>query len=402
MASDAWEDSKNVVAVDAGSLSAYDAGMDELTTSADRGPDEGVVDIGFHNPSQYECVDLRATDLFGTVSPAREMHDGAYVHYNIDDDNASGNYLADYTETEQYVANEDDLKLLQIAASDSLTSGTVVLTRNNEAVRVWKSPQKGAGNEVLTGSPHQPDTEGNGKKTWDLSDPGERQEFNSVKGSLYVEGVQLGTALLAVTYTSGQTEVADQITYTLIAATCGLDAGVPQPGAQRRADLQRDYPGLLGCEWSVTDPKPEEGSNYDCVAWSVGRTDACLSDWSVIDDRFDEYPWGNATWIAELSDYDDFYAWHGYVVASNMNDADIILYANPPTSDWHYPDAITHAARRVGQAEPDSPTSQCQCGAGRWAMFESKLNPFRERIEHRWDQLTGGGIGYPFRYYRKQ
>ena len=115
------------------------------------------------------------------------------------------------------------------------------------------------------------------------------------------------------------------------------------------------------------------------------------------------YPWGNGNWRIEISDFDGFYLEQGYVVTSNIDAADIILYTNPPSWDpWEHPDAITHAARRVGQSEPASPTSQCQCGAGKWVMFESKLTNWRERIEHRREALTGEPIGYPFRYYRKQ
>jgi len=41
----------------------------------------------------------------------------------------------------------------------------------------------------------------------------------------------------------------------------------------------------------------------------------------------------------------------------------------------------------------------CQCGRGKWIMYESKCGDY-ERIEHVWDQLNDGEYGDPIRYYK--
>jgi hypothetical protein len=333
------------------------------------------VDIGFHF---WSYVDLQATDLYGTLLPSEELDPGAYVHYNIDDDNASS--TEDHEEDD--VSDEDDLKNLNILVDDSAMIDTVVLSRSNASAQVWKSATKGAGNKILTGSTYQPDTDGNGKKTWDLSNPTQRQDFNSVKDSLYVEGRDEGTATLKVKYQNEATEVEDTINYTFIAATCG-----EQPDALTRLQREAIFPALVGCEYSITAP---QSLDYNCIAWSVEIINEVI--WWQVDQDY-----GDDDDVLESSDFDAFYDFYGYTLTGDIDEADILLYNDPPGPPEN-PEGIEHAARVVGS----DVTEGCGCGAGKWIMFESKLGDF-ERLEHRRDQLNGPSFayGWPFRFYKK-
>jgi len=79
--------------------------------------------------------------------------------------------------------------------------------------------------------------------------------------------------------------------------------------------------------------------------------------------------------------------------ASGPADAECIYYRMP--RDWHYgqgeqmPQSGYHAARKSG----------CNCGAGKWIMFQSKCGQ-AEKIEHVWDQLGGSFYGDLHRYYK--
>jgi len=69
-------------------------------------------------------------------------------------------------------------------------------------------------------------------------------------------------------------------------------------------------------------------------------------------------------------------------------EAEIVLYGKESGGGVY---EVSHAARKM----------KCDCGAGRWLMFESKLG-HNARIEHRINQLNGTEYGEPYRYYKKK
>ena len=245
----------------------------------------------------------------------------------------------------------------------------MTLGRSDDGVRVWKSATKGPGNEVLVDS----DT-----KTWDLSDPKQRADFNSLKDSLFTEGHGAGFSALCLVFgVVGQDRfVSDAVVYTFIAGDCG-DQPKTEDGQRQR--VEGAFPALARCEWSVTAPA---SSVYNCIAWSVGETDVWYSKIRSIPSEgvvgVDEV-YGDNDGVFELSDMDAFYlAKRGWSPsASGPADAMAMYYSE------------YHAAARKG----------CACGAGRWIMFESKRGGW-ERIEHVHDQLNGGSYGTPIRFYK--
>jgi len=199
-----------------------------------------------------------------------------------------------------------------------------------------------------------------------LSDPTQRNEFNTLKSNLWVEGCQKGTINVIVEYKNEKGGVAssDVVKYNFIAATCGR-----QPKPQERIDAESIFPNIEHCEWSITG---EATDAYNCIAWSVGITDKWIgkigppNDPDEYGDEFIDRDYGDNDGIFEISDVDAFYAKKGYVSAFNHNDADIIYYSG------------FHGARR----------KHCNCGAGKWIVFESKCGKWI-KIEHVWDQLNG-------------
>jgi len=84
--------------------------------------------------------------------------------------------------------------------------------------------------------------------------------------------------------------------------------------------------------------------------------------------------------VLEISDVDAFYDAKGYEpTGTGPSDADIMYYSG------------FHGARSKG----------CNCGAGKWIMFESKCGEW-ERIEHVHDQLNGSDYGVPVRFYKQK
>jgi hypothetical protein len=322
------------------------------------------------------------------VSEEEEENPGAYAHWNVDDDDENG--TADYTETGPITANdgENDLKKVVATFETQPTgpiSGKLVLRRSNANIQVWTSATKGGTNALLTGATYSADTEGNGKKTWNL--PDELSDFNTVKDSLYVEGRASGTAELTltykVTYKATTHEVTDKVKYTLIAATCGS-----APTVAQRNKFEAFFPNLVHCEWSVTGSAT---ASYNCLAWAVGETSVWYSA-KRIDEDF-----GDNDGIFETSDVDAFYlAKKGWTpTASGPEDAKAIYWCLP--TDWNY---------RVGDPLPTpgghaAAKRDCACGAGKWIMFESKCGQ-DERIEHVWDQLDGPypAYGTLHRFYK--
>jgi len=130
-------------------------------------------------------VDLMASDLYGTVAESDEEVPGAFIHFNLDNDNSSDNNVpsskhpgADYAETTSPVIGEDDLKFLALSMSPLLDKGVVVLTNTTNGV-LWNSDTKGSDSFFL----------GYGSVSWNLSDPDERDEFiQRGMNFMYMEG----------------------------------------------------------------------------------------------------------------------------------------------------------------------------------------------------------------------
>ncbi|MCX8109439.1 MAG: HYR domain-containing protein, partial [Verrucomicrobiae bacterium] len=332
-------------------------------------------------------VDLTAADLDGTVAEANEDSPGAFVHWNLDNDDSSDNTSgapkrpgADYLQTgAAKVTGENDLKSLAMALQPDMSQGTVVLTIGNAKAKIWKDYEKGSANLVLAGP---------GDKTWDLSDAAQKVEFVSLCSDLRVEGVDAGTCNIKLAYknTSGTEVCSDTVKYTFIAADCGNQPTTTGNPSQR-GRFEGTFP-LMRCEWSVTHTN-YPNTMYNCIAWSVDET----GFW--YEPEYIDVHYGNNDGIFDNSDMDAFYlAKKGWrPTASGPSDAQAMYYPLP--NPWNYgagapfPTPGYHAARKKG----------CSDGSGKWIMFESKCGA-GERIEHVWDQLNGSAYGSPARFYK--
>lgn len=334
--------------------------------------------IGAVDASKYTVVnvDLRATDLHAMVHDRDEDSPGAFVHWNIDNDDDSDNGVggpkrpgADYLQQESVVF-EDDLCQLLALFGPALAEGSVTLAIDSPNARIWKSTDKGADNLVLSGA---------GARTWNLSDAGARNEFMSLcAGVAWVEGVGEGICDITLAYSSqsGVAACSDKVKYTFVAADCGRQ---PRTGIEMNTAIVR-LPGLKGCEWSITG---DATRNYNCIAWSVGINDKWIGEIGPPEfgDEFIDRDYGNGNGILEMSDIDAFYAAKGMLsTASGPSDAAVVVY-------WG--GNGIHAARR----------RSCGCGSHQWCMFESKCGPW-VRIEHVWDQVEGESYGSAVRFYK--
>jgi hypothetical protein len=319
-------------------------------------------------------VDLAATDLYGTVAEGDEEDPGALVHYNVDNDNSSDNSQGapkhpggDYLEDGPVTGENDPLPMTMSLAPD-LREGIVTLSRGGSGVRVWKSAQKGAGNEILV------DQDG---KIWDLADDQQRTDFTGLSNSLYVEGSDGAVGALALIYfpPGGAEAIDDLVIYHFTAADCGDQ---PRTDNGKRQQFEAAFPSLVRCEWSITAPP---SGVYNCIAWSVGETDVWYNKLyhNPPGDVGIDKEYGDDDGVFELSDMDAFYldkkGWTPS--AQGPTDAQAIYYSG------------FHAARK----------RTCACGGGRWLMFESKCGE-ADRIEHVWEQLNGGAYGDPVRLYK--
>jgi len=244
----------------------------ELTLTYDENPQGG------NNPL-FKCadvvrltllkVDLSATDLDGAFADATEETTGAYVHWNLDNDDASDNTLgapkrsgADYLQTgAAKVTGENDLKSFAMSLQPDLNQGSVVLNIASAKVKVWKDTERGSANLLLAGP---------GDKTWNLADAGQKADFVSLCSSLWVEGVDSGTCDIKLSYkdTSGTEICSDKVKYTFIAADCGRQPKTDPPNERNNA--KSTFPNLVHCEWSIT---AEATPVYNCIAWSAGISD---------------------------------------------------------------------------------------------------------------------------------
>ena len=345
---------------------------------------DGIVEIvhktsGACDQANYTVlkVDLRATHLFGQVDDGAEDIQGAYVHWNIDNDDASDNAVGgpkhpggDFLQAGSVqVANEDDLAPLAMSVSPCPDIGAIALRVGNGKAKIWKSSGKGSTNLVLAA--------GMGK-SWSLSDSGQRQEFNALCSSLFVEGVGKGESNITLSYEapSGGSDCLDTVKYTFIAADCGRQ---PRTDGVERSIYETSFPRLVRCEWSITE---EPTPRYNCIAWSVGETAA----WYVAVAESKVHPsdiaiddvWGNGDGEMTCDELDAFYNAKGYVpTGTNARDADVMFYS------------LFHGARR----------KSCSCMAVLRPVFESKCGE-GHRVEHLWDQLNGTTYGTPVRFYK--
>jgi hypothetical protein len=311
-------------------------------------------------------VDLTATDLWGTVTEAHEESPGAFVHFNLDNDNSRDNSSgspkrpgADYLETAGSVTGENDLKPLYMALTPPLQTGNMYLFITGD-ITIWKSVEKGSSNLVLS----------SGYKSWNSSDAGERSEFYSLCSNLWVEGISGGSGHIGLAHSYTPLDI---VNYTFIAADCG-----DQPtttGSLSQRDNFEGWNSLIRCEWSITAPAT---SSYNCIAWSVDET----GFWYNRD--YIAHNYGNKDDIFEYTDMDDFYyqkkGWT--LITSGTN------YEKAEQAEAMYYSGY-HGARR----------KTCSCGAGKWIMYESKCGGL-ERIEHVWTQLNCSTYGAPIKFYK--
>lgn len=140
-----------------------------------------------------------------------ERKPGAYAVVNNDDDDGDGivdsNDGAVTTSPAPGVPAvnpaERDLKRFQVVGplpAALQNEGRVVLRRSNGKVRVFFDSRKGLANNEFqllwsaTPAGYAAGTEGNGVKTWDLSDPAQRGQFLFARENLWVEGLEASGA----------------------------------------------------------------------------------------------------------------------------------------------------------------------------------------------------------------
>ena len=349
-------------------------------------------------------VGLLATDLYGTVSSVYEENPGAFVHFNLDNDNNSINSVpsskhpgADYNETSASVENEDDLKSLTMTLLPLLDFGSAVLSIPSGA-KIWKSATKGSANLVLA----------SGSKTWDLSVENQRNEFYSLCSTgVFVEGVNTGGGNIVLRYINppGIEIYSDTVKYTFIAADCGdqprteaediyfWDTTLSPPdwndvqNYKQRDSLEGTFGGLKRCEYSIThnlSTRPWSGGKrctipeYNCIAWSVDETNFWYND------SYIAHNYGDKDDNFELTDMDDFYyKKKGWSLITSGTDEEKAKQAEAMYYSGY------HGARKKG----------CGCGAGKWIMYESKCGQ-NVKMEHVWDQLNGSTYETPIRFYK--
>lgn len=360
-----------------------------------------------------------------TTPELDEEDPGVYVHLNLDDDNhsdASTSRIsnkhpgADYNEN---VADsrEDDLLPLKLSYS-GLVSGKVSLSVSG-LLRLWNKKAKGAANLV---APYVKNVAGVdttiSQLYWNLDDSIERQNFNLVKDSLFVEGLGANengsvTFTFAINVEPDKLKTpiwqpigSDVLSYHSIAANDGdqpFNKAVTPDGSSNRGYFLASWPRLVNGEYSILAPAT---GSYNCWAWSTERPDAWIgrplpigvtkrnnSVTGVTEIDIGQL-WGGHTGAWTETDFDAYYEAAGrepgdpplpykFVDTKDINEAEILLYEDAT--------GITHGARI------HFPTKS---GQGKWRMFESKLGRL-EKIEHTFDQLDGGDYGGVFKMYKR-
>jgi hypothetical protein len=324
--------------------------------------------------------------------------EGAYVHWNIDNDDNSSTVASESVKhpggdyKQNHVVGENDLNTIALdIAPFFLNTGVVKLTIGSNA-KLWKSKTKGT-SKLIT------DT---GEKSWNLDSATQKAELQNLVTSLYVEGINSGDSDFKFEFIppAGSTIELDKVKYHFIAANCGMqpkfstitysvydrasDKCVKRRGIEKNLILG-SFPLLNGCEWSIIG---QVDKRYNCIAYSVGITDrwivgdekdyyskglesnVCSIDWS----------YGNRNGILEDHEIHNFFEIEKDVTptATGESDAEIIYYSG------------FHGAKR----------RNCSCGNSKWFMFESKCG-IMWTLEHRAKQI-GGDYGTPKFYYKKK
>jgi len=363
--------------------------------AGDRGPEQKWHKQKGTTSLERLGVDLEADQgLFGGTTEETEEDPGAYVHYNVDNDNLNtnggGQSIPDYTEDGGAggLTGENDLcKAILSHQPSDLTDVKVVLRRVGSGPRVWKSATKGTGNEVLTDQQ---------EIVWDLRVPAERAEYYSIRENLWVEGYAEGEFQLIgeLRRPDDVTLVSDPVKYTFIAAICAPPpAGQPTPA--ERVEVQGVLPRIVHCEWCL---ELRWAPAYNCISWSVGETDVfyhstpgqgslCNEGSRIIidcDNPNQNHPWEHdGDGQLEQSEIVSFYDHKGF---DRLTGAE----ATPENGDAMYY-TLFHAARR----------QTCNCGRGKWVMFSSKCGQ-AARIEHVYDQFDGGMYGDHDLYFKRR
>jgi hypothetical protein len=92
-----------------------------------------------------------------------------------------------------------------------------------------------------------------------------------------------GTATLTFKGQGGTALGSDVVQYTFISADCGNQPRTIAPPDNQRARFQNWFPRLVDCEWSIREPAD---GNYNCIAWSVGRTNVWIYQPGVYPPQF--------------------------------------------------------------------------------------------------------------------
>ncbi len=144
-------------------------------------------------PDRLYLLRLGSFDLYVPgVGEEEEENPGVYIELNNNDDNE--NDVDDNEGVDEIgpVQNEKDLVRISVECP-ILQQGTVTLQRDSSFIRVWSDAEKGNDNKVLF------DTD---SVSWDLSIQAERDEFESIKHQLFVEGFAPGSTMLTATLNS--------------------------------------------------------------------------------------------------------------------------------------------------------------------------------------------------------
>ena len=379
--------------------------------------DEGFVAgelSGVHDKIKYSPLKINIKTYNGLKSVSgvqwipndEKLDPGAFVHWNIDNDYGNDNKIpnrkhpgADYENL--FVGTwgqekEDDLQPLILNVEPIPTVGKISLSAEGKKARIYENHNKiqisGLPSTIIIGS--------SGFKTWDLSIPNELNDFEKTVGkSIYIEGVKQGECVLTLKYeNAGFAVVEDKAKYTFIAANCGRQPVTKPPNFESISVNERKkvkdvlFNQITHCEWSITEGDfASENDNYNCIAWSVG-----LVKENILPNEIDE-KFGDKNGILDQSDVDAFYEAKGFVRVFSVDEADVIYY--PAGDGWNYiknkddsPNGEGyHAARRM----------ECDCGANKWHMFESKIGK-GPKIEHVWNQLDGGLFGSATVFYKRK
>lgn len=341
-------------------------------------------------------VNLTATGLDGEVSDDEEESAGAFIHWNIDNDDDSDNTLGhpkhpggDFLQTNATVVGENELQSLQLEVSP--ISAAKIITLKSAGISLWRFRGKGQRARIL----------GSGETLrMDLSTTEGRSKWMDIGGTLYAEGVEKGRGSVEDMANFGECEMSDRVVYRIVAAECGNqprsdclpngeDVGL---GGSPKSTLQVEFPGLRDCEWSITGP---QDLRYNCLAWSVGLTNVWVSD--VLTNKqggaYEEYLVNHGDFMVWMISIDGYYGNNDGIMTMDELDRFFKEVGNADPVDSHSEADILyydeyHAAKRL----------ECACGEGRWMMFESKCGSLH-RIEHVYDQVSSA-YGEPVRMYK--